>query len=270
MSTNILRYQLKNHFLFLGTILTFIRRKNLPCNCLRSYDIFSNYYSFLNIRILTESFEELMVESEFFVQFQTFNWDFDWKIKPAFFEKDELENWDMSIVIAVLPLFIKQDSESDVTVKSTSFRIGKCAPSWKLSVDTSIKKAAGTDNDLWIWMSKHVNNSITFWRFLSKWIPWQGTKSNVLDENFATKFETIDRVNGRRNQISWFGQTLVWKSSCVDTIKCTGVFVPPRLECSIGRDNCLNPLPVSKSHFYNCGIVEINEASSYGELRVWN
>ena len=189
MSTNIEIYQIRNHFLILGKNLIFTRRKKSRCRCSCWYDNFSNYSSFLDITILTESFQELMVQSEIFVQFQIFIWGFDWKIKPVVFEAEELENWDMAIVIAVLPLFIKQDWESDVTVKSTSFRIGKCAPSWKLSVDTSMEKAAGRDDDLRIWKSKHVNKSSIFWLFWSKWIPLQGTKSNVWDVNIATKFE---------------------------------------------------------------------------------
>ena len=122
MSTNIEIYQLRNHFLNFGNNLIFIRRKESRCQCSCRYDKLSNYCSFLNIRLLTESFEELMVQSEIFVQFQIFIWDFDWKIKPVIFEAEELENWDMSIVIAVLPLFIKQDCKSDVTDNVQEFQ----------------------------------------------------------------------------------------------------------------------------------------------------
>ena len=151
-----------------------------------------------------------MVQSENFVQFQIFIWDFDGNFKPVVFEAEELGNWDMSRVIAVLPLFIKQDCESDVTVKSTSFRIGKCAPSWKLSVDTSMEKAAGRDDDLRIWKSKHVNKSSSFRLFWSKWIPLQGTKSKVLDVNIATKFKNCRSSYWKKksNQSFWTNTSL--------------------------------------------------------------
>ena len=67
------------------------------------------------------------------------------------------------------------------------------------------------------------------------------------------------------NQFIFCGETWDWISNSFIVTKHSDVLVLQPFQDRKEKDSCLNPLLLSKWYFYNCGLVDKNQACSYGE-----
>ena len=123
----------------------------------------------------------------------------------------------------------------------------------------------------WMWKNRKLiigegqENGI-FWLFWCNKIPIIGCKTLLLMTRVQNK-EGWELE--RSNQLSCFGETHVWKPSWLDIVIFCYFLVLKPIGCRNENKSWLKPLLDNEWHFYNCGLVEINQTCTCGENWVW-
>ena len=77
------------------------------------------------------------------------------------------------------------------------------------------RKEGGGAEERWAWESRLTKTNSTYWSFCSNRVLRQWLKATTFQSNIPTKVENFKLKSQKKNQVSSFGDTRVWKSGKV-------------------------------------------------------
>ena len=122
------------------------------------------------------------------------------------------------------------------------------------------KREAGKAQEIWVWISKHVENIVTFWHFWSVRIPQHKTKSKENSKETPTQVRSLGLKNWRKKSNQEFRRKRSLKNETIPILKKFGSFGISRFQKQAMKLRNFSTALLKKNKLFDWNFTERSQA----------